>query len=460
MKFRLAALLFCASATGCKPGPTTLALSIDAASGVTVQSLTLHLDLGGDDAGVSEALPPSGATPVLPGRAVVRLPDVAMDVAVALDGLDADGNPLHADTVVRTVPHHEVSASLTLGGVVLGDDLGMNGPDDLAVPVDAGLPCVAGERCNYLYRRQLTIHNGAAAALPAGYTVRVPLDATLFPSTKVRADLADVRVFRDAPAGELPRVIDTAPPGQGRALWLALAQPIAAGANDSTYSIYYGDAAATSPPDNATLVFPFYDGFDSGTAPSAMLWTTTSGGPTVGSGVLLLHQNTQDGVLTNKDTDNIPVFSVIEWRSKMTAPASAGQVTANGTFWWWVGFQDNFTPADPWIIWIQRGNSPVDVHGERKISSSSVCMNGCSTTATVVDANFHVYRIERDVNETRWYYDGAQSGGSPVADPNNTDHPLIIRNWAVTSDLQVDWIRARALAAPEPTVTVGAETNP
>lgn len=166
------------------PGPTTLALSIDAASGVTVQSLTLHVDLGGDDAGVSEALPPSGAMPVLPGRAVVRLPDVAMDVAVALDGQDADGNALHADTVGRTVPHHEVSASLTLGGsVVVGDDLGMNGPDDLAMPVDAGLPCVAGERCNHLYRRQLTIHNGASAALPAGYTVRVPLDTATTPTT-------------------------------------------------------------------------------------------------------------------------------------------------------------------------------------------------------------------------------------------------------------------------------------
>lgn len=464
MKFRLAALLFCASATGCKPGPTTLALSIDAASGVTVQSLTLHLDLGGDDAGVSEALPPSGATPVLPGRAVVRLPDVAMDVAVALDGLDATGAPLHAETVVRTVPHHEVSASLTLGGgVVMGDDLGMNGPDDLAVPVDAGLPCLAGERCNYMYRRQLTIHNGAAAALPAGYTVRVPLDTTNFPSTKVRADLADVRVFRDAPAGELPRVIDTAPPGQGRALWLALAQPIAAGANDSSYSIYYGDAAATSPPENATLVFPFYDGFDSGTAPSATLWTTNpaSTGASVGSGVLLLHQNSQEGVITDGANDKIPVLSVIEWRSKMTAPASAGQVTADGTFWWWVGFQDNFTPADPWIIWIQRGNSPVDVHGERKISSSSVCnMSQCTgpTVTPAVDSNFHVYRIERDVNDTRWFYDGVQS--YTIADPNNSDHPLIIRNWAVTSDLQVDWIRARALAAPEPTVTVGAETSP
>ena len=458
MKYR-AALLCCALATGCKVGPTTLALAIDAAPGVTVQSLTLHLALGGDDGGVSEALPPSGAMPMLPGRAVVRLPDVAMDVAVALDGQDVDGAPLHAETVVRTVPHHEVDAALTLGSVVAtGDDLG--GGDDLAGPVDAGLPCVAGARCNYAYRRSLTIHNGAAAALPVGYTVRVPLDAALFPATKTRADLADVRVFRDAPAGELPRVIDAAPPGQARALWLALAQPIAAGASDASYSIYYGDAAATAPPSDATRVFALWDGFDSGATPSATLWTTNpaSTGASVGGGNLTLHQNLQEAIMTSATA--LPTLSVVEWRSKMTAPASAGQVTANGTFWWWVGYQDSFAPQQPWIVWIQRSGGPVDVHGERNISSSSVCASICATTPVVVDASFHVYRIERDVNETRWYYDGVPTGGSPVADPNNTAHPVMLRNFAATSDLVVDWIRGRALASPEPAVTVGAETTP
>ncbi|HEX9103788.1 MAG TPA: hypothetical protein VF997_16370, partial [Polyangia bacterium] len=147
-------------------------------------------------------------------------------------------------------------------------------------------------------------------------------------------------------------------------------------------------------------------------------------------------------------------------RSKMTVPSSQGQVTPNGTFWWWIGFQNDFVPADPWIIWIQRSVLP-DVHGERKISTSTVCNLSQCTGPTVtppVDASFHWYRIERDANTTRWYYDGVLS--YTVADPNNSDHPVILRNWAVTSDLVVDWIRARALAAPEPAVTVGAETMP
>jgi len=451
VRYRLAALIFCASVTGCKPGPTTLALDIDAAPGVTVQSLALHLGLGSDDAGVSEALPPSGAMPTLPGRAVVRLPDVAMDVDVALDGQDVDGAPLHAETIVHVVAHEQVSATLTLGAPAMGDDLGGG---DLAMPVDAGLPCVAGARCNYAYRRQLTIHNGAASALPVGYTVRVPLDPVLFPSTKTRADLADVRVFVDPAGAELQRVIDTAPPGQTRALWIALTKPIAAGASDTSYAVYYDDPNAQAAPNNPTQVFAVWDGFD-GAAPSS-IWTA-NGAPTVSGGALTLHMNGQDGLIT---TASAPAQCVLEWRSRMTDPASAGQVTANGTFWWWIGFQDNFTPAEPWIIWIQRSGAPVDVHGERKVSSSTVCNNGngCIGPATVVDNAYHWYRIERDVNTTNWYYDGVQS--YTIGDPNNAAHPLILRNWGVTSDLLVDWVRARLLITPEPTVTVGAETVP
>ncbi|MCU1279639.1 MAG: hypothetical protein JWM53_3185 [bacterium] len=455
MNLRLAALLFCACATGCKPGATTLRLDIDAAAGVTVQSLTLHVALGSDDAGVSEALPPAGTMPVLPGRAVVRLPDVAMDVAVALDGQDAFGAPLHAETTARTVPHAEVVAALTLGPLVMAD----LGVDDGGAPLDLSAPCVLGARCTYAYRRQLTVRNGAAAALPAGYTVRVPLDPTLFPSTKARFDLADLRVFGDPPADELQRVIDTAPPGQQRALWLALGHPIAAGASDTSYSIYYGKPTAMAAPNDPTQVFPFWDGFDNGAQLSAF-WLT-NGGPTVGGGTVTLHMNAQDALATNAATDAMPITSALEWRSRITDAASAGQVDGtNGTFWSWVGYQrsGDFLPQDPWCVWIVRG--PTAVQGERKVPTGTTCNGSASCIGPMIapDTAFHWWRVERDTTTTRFYRDGALSYS--VDDPNDVDYSVMVRNYAVTSDLIVDWIRGRALAKPEPTVTVGAETTP
>ncbi len=455
MKLHLAALVVCASTAGCNH-PTTLALDIAAAPGVTVQSLTLHLALGSDDAGVAEALPPSGAMPALPGRAIVRLPDVAMDVAVELDGEDVDGAPLTATTTVRTVPHEEVTASLTLGFPGSGADLGDGGaPLDLAIP-DGGFPCTLGARCSYAHRRQLTIHNGAAAALPTGYTVRVPLDVASFPASETRADLNDVRVFGDPPAGEYNRVIDTAPPGQSRALWIALARPIAAGASDTSYSVYYGDPTAAAPPADATMVFPFYDGFDNGAQLSAF-WLS-NGGPTVGGGTITLHKNAQDAVTTTAASDNLPALNVLEWRSKQTDPTSAGQPVGGDTFWSWIGYQHtgDFTPNDPWIIWIVR--SATDIHGEQEVTGTS-CADNCLTTTSTPDANYHVYRIERDVAATRFYLDGVLSG-SPIAVTNATDFSVMLRNYAITSDLVVDWIRGRALASPEPAVSVGSETTP
>jgi hypothetical protein len=454
VKFGFGALLFCAWATGCKPGLTTLRLDIDAAAGVSVESLTLRVALGGDDAGVSEALPPSGSMPTLPGHAVVRLPDVTMNVAVALDGVDADGAPLHAETIVETVPHHEVAVALTLGTLATVGDFGAA---DLALPIDEGQPCILGARCNYAYRRQLVIHNGAAATLPTGYTVRVPLDPVLLPASKTRADLADVRVLGDPPAGEYNRVIDAAPPGQTRALWLALAQPIAAGADDTSYSIYYGNAAAATPPSDPTLVFPFWDGFDNGAQLSA-LWLS-NGGPSVGGGALTLHMNTQDAVTTLAASDKVPTLSALEWRSRITDATSGGQTVGTDTFWSWIGYQHtgDFTASDPWIIWIIR--APTDLHGERKITGSANCANGCNSATVAPDNAYHWYRIERDPAATRFYIDGALSG-SAIVDPNTVDYSVMIRNYALTSDLIVDWIRARSLATPEPTVTVGAETAP
>lgn len=430
---------------GCKPSATTLRLDISAAAGVTVQSLRLRVQLGGADGGPSEALPPAGAMPALPGRAVVRLPDVAMAVAVALDGRDASGVPLHAEAVAHTIPHHEVDVALTLGVLAVSDGA-----------VDQGAPCVVDARCSYAARRALTIHNGASAPLPVGYTVRVPLDPLFFAPGEVRADLADVRVFADPPDGELPRVIDATPPGQTRALWLALAHPIAADADDTRYSIYYSKPAAATPPSDPAQVFALWDGFDNGTQLSA-LWLT-NGAPSVGGGALTLTRNTQDAVTTNAASDGVPTHSALEWRARLTDAASGGQTVGGNIFWSWIGYQrsGDFNPVDPWCVWIVRG--PTEIRGERKIPSSALCSGGCDGPTLPPDNVFHWWRIERDAVATRFYRDGVLSYS--VDDPNDVDYAVMVRNYAVASDLVVDWIRGRELARPEPTVTVGAETTP
>src|SRR5205085_1560255 len=135
----------------------------------------------------------------------------------------------------------------------------------------------------YTYRRQINIANGASTALPAGYTIRVPLDPVNF-AGKVRADDNDVRVFADALDVEHDRIFDLAPPNLLPAAWFALDAPIQSGATDVNYWLYYGDANAAAGPQKGSNVFAFYDGFDS--APlSSTLWLV-NGTPSISGGQL------------------------------------------------------------------------------------------------------------------------------------------------------------------------------
>jgi hypothetical protein len=430
-----ALVVACACALGCAPEPTTLLIDVDAIPGVTVESLTLHVGLPGD-AGVTAALPASGLPPVLPGRVVVKFADASIDVDLSLDGSDADGLPLHAGRTVHVEPHQQVETSLTLGHIVDG------GSDDLT---GCDGPCV------FASHRVITIQNGSPSALPAGYTVRVELPDAELPPDKVRSDLNDLRIFSDTD-GELDRVIDASPPGQNRAVWFALTHPIPAGASDSSYSLYYGDPNAGAPPADPAKVFALWDGFDG--AKQASFWNV-SGSPTVTGGNLVLHQNGSDGLATTAANDGVPTLSALEWRSRVTNSSSAGQVTPNGTFWYWVGYQHtgDFSPSDPWLIWIQRAGN--EEHAERKYSAGASCSAGCAGLPVAQDSNFHWFRIERDPGATRFYRDGVLA--STITENNDADWSVMIRDWAVTSDLQVDWIRARMLANPEPTVTLGPE---
>jgi hypothetical protein len=441
--------------SGCS-SPTTLRLEVQAAPGVTVRSLALRVSLPHHS--YTEALPPTG----LPGRAIITFANVSMSIDLALDGQATDGQLLHAGATVLIVPHTEVSQTLVLGDFVAGDvdmapeigtDMAMPDrfDDDMATP-GPDLTCTLGARCAYAFHRTLSITNGSASALPAGYTVRVPLDPARLPASNVRADLNDVRLFGEASGTEYDRVVDLMPPGEERALWFALSAPIAAGTTDTSYAIYYDLPNAVTPPADPAKVFSVWDGFD-GNQISA-LWAT-NGGPTVANGYVRLHQNTQDALL-HYDAAKVPANSALEWRSAVSNPASPGQTLPIDTLWYWIGYQHqgDFAPSDPWVLWISRGANQLST--EVKISGGA-CKGTCTGGTATPDNQYHWYRIERLPTQTRFYRDGLLVPSNISVITNDTPYAIMMRNFAVMSDLDVDWVRARLLATPEPTVTLGAE---
>ena len=316
---------------------------------------------------------------------------------------------------------------------------------DAFVPIDANTSLWA-------YRSRITIVNNATTALPTGFSIRVPLPnlATLVSQNKVKADFSDLRVIGDT-MGERDRIID--PPGGPApvALTFSLAGSIAAGATSTEYALYYGRPTAPAAPANGTNVFPLFDDF-SGAAP-ASFWLKNDG-PATSGGKLVLRPNHTDAIATAPTTDNVPLLCSLEMIVAIGDPNSEPTTpNSNGTFYYWFGFQrtGDFTETDPWAVWIARGKG--QLHAEQK-SPNGCLPTECNGTYINQDTSPHYYAIERDAGTTRYYRDGALSFEPTVA---NTDLSVMVRNFALTSTMSVEYVRARARVSPDPSVTVGIE---
>jgi hypothetical protein len=320
---------------------------------------------------------------------------------------------------------------------------------DAFVPMDAAPVDV--DTSVFKYRRRITIHNTATSALPTGFTIRVSVGsslASLLGMGKVKADFSDLRVIGDGSLGERDRIIDPptgpAPPG----ISFSLVLPIPAGATSTDYALYYGAPDAAAAPANGAAVFPVYDDF----ATSVATFWLKNDGPTVQNGQLLLRAAHTDAVLS--PAASVPIVSAFELVASVSNPQSDPTVQPSGTFYYWFGYQKDFSAVDPWVLWIARGKG--GVQGEQK--SPVGCEAGCEQpTPNSQNTLPHYYAIERDPTVTRFYLDGTLAYMTPVT--NQDDYPVILRNFMATGDLHVDYARARARVAPDPMVMVGAEEN-
>jgi hypothetical protein len=315
-------------------------------------------------------------------------------------------------------------------------------------PVDAPVDTIDADLSLYRYRQRITITTGAA--LPAGFTIRVPLAslATLVAEGKVKADFSDLRVIGDGTLGERDRIID--PPGGLAPVAVNFSLMLAVPAGTSMdYALYYGSSSPGVAPANGSAVFPVYDDFTSGIA---SFWIQNDG-PITSGGKLVLRAGHADALTTNAASDKLPIVSAVELVANVIDPTSASTVQATGSFWYWFGYQrtGDFTETDPWIIWIARGKSTI--HGEQK--SPVGCEAECDGPQVAQDTASHYYVIERDPSATRFYLDNNLSYTD--SDSNTADYSVMVRNFMATSDLDFDWVRARPRTSPDPTITLGAE---
>jgi len=360
---------------------------------------------------------------------------VGCSLLTDLNGL-TDGAPAlggDATTSEASTPEKEASA-----------DAATDSADARPIPTGAYAP---------RYERSFGVTNASTSPLPAGYTAcfrGMPSDiAGSGLAGKLRTDAADLRVF--AGGVELKRVVDILRTGI-LSLCFRLVQPIAPGATDVSYVVRYGDANATPPLPVEADVFDFFDGFDG--TDLAPLWLK-SGAPVVAGGFVTFPKNASSAITTTSDTDGIPADASFEINARVPDPASAGELEddAGTHFFYWFGFQHqgDFIANEPWTIFVSRAKSTVNA--EHK-TASGTCQSGCVEPAGAQVTDARVYKVDRAGESALFTYD---TGATFQAAGSSGDQSVMIRNFLVGSDLVVDWVRARPLVLPEPTVTVGLE---
>lgn len=136
------------------------------------------------------------------------------------------------------------------------------GDGDTSTLVDpTSVPADSWWNSGYAWKHNLVILNNDGAALPAHYPVHIRLDGSTTPTAAevYNASLAnprgnDVRLVYQNTT-ELNRVVQNFSPAQID-IWFPLAAAVGGGAAvNGDYQLYYGSAAAGSPPANANAVF-------------------------------------------------------------------------------------------------------------------------------------------------------------------------------------------------------------
>jgi len=332
--------------------------------------------------------------------------------------------------------HHGAAATTGESGDAPVVDTALIDTTSLAAdaPRDAGMD-VATHPANWWdpawsSRMQLTIMNGAAAALPTGYQVGFAFDLDAAPCAGNRDA---VRIVRGTT--EVARVIDEV--GAPQWTWFRLQAPISAGASSTEYWLYCGNASPSAAPKDPAVVFDFFEDFNGTTLPSA--WTgqntvTVAGGSvTIAAGNSGIHSNATYGA-------GVAIDYVV----------TASQAAADSPYWWG-GFQTNFSLSAPWVIWHAVGAADA-IHPSAYDTAST--WNG---TAVTLDTAPHLYGVEN-------YGDSAAFRLADVIVQTRTyatslaatSFNLRLHNYNSGGTISFDWARVRKAANPAPAVTAGS----
>ena len=307
-----------------------------------------------------------------------------------------------------------------------------------------------GQWWNASYTQRIRVSVTTTTSIVTGYSVGVALNHASF--VTAGASLAsgnDVRVvyWNGATWTELDRVLDYASSWNSATttIWFKTQAAIGTNTFDDNYYIYYGNAAAGTPPANADNVFLMADDF-SGASLDSTKWTISSGGTASVSGGLLTV-----GASTSVWATAAYSFGTgTRWESQLRQNTAFTNAGVYGYF----GASDTDTPtASAGNYFSLRSTSTTQHTGSNRIAA------GTTTTGNIGaggPTTLHLHTIDR-IGAGQITYTIA--GGGTASNATNIATIALrarLANSTAGNQEIYDWVRIRYFVSAEPAANLSA----
>jgi hypothetical protein len=280
----------------------------------------------------------------------------------------------------------------------------------------------------YKYRQQVTVENNADSVMEAGYTMDVDISGI----TGSLANGDDIRVVYNGV--ELDRILGTG------TVTFATQADIAAGASDSNYYIYYGNANAGAAPVDTSNIYLLYDDFSDNDMSD---WTTSGGSWTAADGYMKTTTNDVNAEISIGTYDNFE----LSHRFYVTRGLVTYMWDASDN-----GYNQYMVPVDK--------NTGYHFRCDVYACTTNPYGTLLNLPYTTAPANtWHTYKVTRFNNEWKVYFNDVLQDSVTDSYVTSFSKIKVAAGW-YSGDGRWDDFKLRKYISPEPTTSSGPEEVP
>ncbi|OYT28016.1 MAG: hypothetical protein B6U95_05085 [Thermofilum sp. ex4484_82] len=305
------------------------------------------------------------------------------------------------------------------------------------------------------YRRTITITENSGNTL-TDFQVKIVLNTANFDYSHAKSDGSDIRFTDEDGTTQLSFWIEKWDPSGESIIWVKV--PEIPASSTKTIYMYYGNPSASSA-SSGDATFVFFDDFD-GSSLDSSKWKveySSAGTYSVSNSILYINLKVNTGTskaLTIEAVPNFPYSSISDYIFESYVKANAETNPING---WILSGMGVGCENSGGLEWDYKYLIGWEGYYDTYALHSWI---GYMRTASVTASNdlWYTYYLHIESSSSAVGCIGSSCASSSWDIGSTTNYELVVGGQGNTFvEYWFDWIRVRKYAAPEPTVTVGAE---